>query len=184
MIILIDQDGPLADFEKGFLQSWKSKFPDEFFVEIEARRSFKIKDDYPEQLRPQVEQTYLEKHFYETLPIVQGASEAIHVMLERGHDVRICTSPLSQYENCILEKYFWVERHLGRDFLKRMIVTKDKTLIRGDLLIDDNPDVWGAVEPAWRWLLYDAPYNRGVLNRPRLTWATWMNLFEELRLPL
>lgn len=36
-----------------------------------------------------------------------------------------------------------MEKHLGRDFLEQVILTRDKTLITGDLLIDDKPDILG-----------------------------------------
>lgn len=91
-------------------------------------------------------------------------------------DVRICTSPLRQFENCVAEKFLWVERHLGRAATERMVLTRDKTLVRGDLLIDDRPSINGAVPPSWRHIVYDAPYNRHVADRPRLTWANWRNV--------
>lgn len=53
-----------------------------------------------------------------------------------------------------------------------MIVTKDKTLVHGDLLIDDKPRVTGTRSPAWQHVLYDQPYNRHV-DAQRMTWSTW-----------
>lgn len=44
---------------------------------------------------------------------------------------------------CVFFQYAWVEKHLGRDFLEQVILTRDKTLIAGDLLIDDKPDIQG-----------------------------------------
>ena len=37
----------------------------------------------------------------------------------------------------------WVEKHMGRDWLNRLILTKDKTIIAGDLLFDDKPKITG-----------------------------------------
>ncbi len=84
-------------------------------------------------------------------------------------DVFICTSPIKHYKHCPYEKvsrfsvsqhlfcslnkllpflflfaqYAWVEKHLGYDFLEQVILTRDKTLIAGDILIDDKPDILG-----------------------------------------
>jgi 5'-nucleotidase len=91
-------------------------------------------------------------------------------------DVRICSSPLSQFENCVAEKYLWVERHLGREATNRLILTKDKTLVHGDLLIDDKPAIEGAMKPRWKHILFDAPYNREVADRPRITWKNWRSV--------
>lgn len=40
-------------------------------------------------------------------------------------------------------QYAWVEKHLGHEFLEQVILTRDKTLIAGDILIDDKPDIVG-----------------------------------------
>ena len=55
MIILIDQDGPLADFEKEFLKRWRKKYPNEFFVPLKKRKNFYIRDDYPPELRKKID---------------------------------------------------------------------------------------------------------------------------------
>ncbi|WP_421446371.1 5' nucleotidase, NT5C type, partial [Agrobacterium tumefaciens] len=57
-----------------------------------------------------------------------------------------------------------------------MILTRDKTLVRGDLIIDDKPRIQGAVTPSWRHIVYDAPYNRQVTDAPRLTWQNWRSV--------
>ena len=48
-------------------------------------------------------------------------------------------------------------------------MTSDKTVVRGDVLIDDKPAITGAHHPVWKQLLFEAPYNRHVTDRPRLT---------------
>lgn len=44
---------------------------------------------------------------------------------------------------CVFVQYAWVEKHFGEDFLEQVILTRDKTLVTGDILIDDRPDVTG-----------------------------------------
>ena len=61
----------------------------------------------------------------------------------------------------------------GRPATQRLILPRDKTLVRDALLIDDKPRIEGAVRPSWRHVIYDAPYNRQETDRPRLTWANW-----------
>lgn len=176
MVILIDQDGVLADFDTAFIEAWKSHYPDIEPVAPEARRSFYIRQDYAPELRAHAEALYTAPGFIRNLPPMPGAVEAFHALLEMGMDVRICTSPLMQFENCVAEKYLWVEQHLGRDATRRIIMTADKTLIRGNILIDDKPEITGLAEPAWRHILYDAPYNREQHDRPRMTWHNWRSV--------
>jgi len=170
MLILIDQDGPLADFEQGFINKWQSLFPGEFFIPLEERTTFYIRQQYPKNLIEKVDSVYSAPDFFRNLPPTKGAIEAINKLLSLGHDVRICTSPLSHYENCVLEKFEWVEKHFGRQFTKRMILTKDKTMVRGDLLIDDKPEINGVFKPVWEHIIFDRPYNKNKSEKRRLTW--------------
>jgi len=95
-------------------------------------------------------------------------------MKESGLTVKIVTSPLTRYENCVEEKHRWVEQHLGRDWVKQIILTKDKTYIRGDILIDDNPEITGDLEPVWEHIIFDRSVNRHITNKRRLTsWSDW-----------
>ncbi|GEM_PF-217869 len=179
MIILLDQDGVLADFEQGFVNNWRSKNPHEVCVSIEDRKNFYIRDDYPEYLRGKIMNIQGSPGFYENLPPIAGAIEAYKTLLDLGHEVFICTAPLSKYENCVLEKYKWVEKHLGREATKLIVLTGDKTLVMGDILIDDRPEVEGVVTPAWRHILYSAPYNAHVKNKKRLSWdMDWRKVLE------
>jgi 5'-nucleotidase len=176
MLILLDQDGVLADFEHAFLDAWRTHYPAIAPVQFEDRKSFHILEDYPPELRGKAEALYTAPGFIGGLPPVPGAIEAARELLELGMDVRICSSPLRQYENCVAEKYQWVERHLGKPWTERLILTRDKTLVQADILVDDRPEITGAVRPRWRHILYDAPYNRHVQDRPRMTWANWRNV--------
>ena len=56
---------------------------------------------------------------------------------------------------------------------KKTIITKDKTIITGDLLIDDKPEVTGSQEPTWEHILYSQPYNKDVKSKRRITWENW-----------
>ncbi len=173
MIILVDQDGPLASFEKGFLENWRAQFPEEPHIPLEQRTTFYPRDQYPEHLREKVESIYFAKGFYLGLPPTTGAVEAMHELVASGHEIMICTSPLGRYENCVLEKYQWVERHLGKDFINRIVLTRDKTLVRGDLLVDDKPEVTGILKPSWEHVVFDYPFNRHVTGKKRMNWSNW-----------
>ncbi len=173
MIILVDQDGVLADFERGFLENWWTKYPNETCVLPNCRRNFEIYKDYREEQRGRVESIYHSPGFFIDLMPIPGALEGFKELVSLGHTVRICTSPLTNYEHCVLEKFQWVEKHLGKEFTKNIMLTKDKTLVRGNVLVDDKPEVTGLARPEWKHILYDAPYNRGVTGKKRLTWANY-----------
>ena len=176
MWILLDQDGVLADFEKGFHDAWSARLGETYpALPLDQRRSFYVRDDYPDIYRKDVEAIYTAPGFFRDLPAIPGAVSAVKALLEHGHDVRICTSPLNQYRYCLAEKYEWVEQHLGSDFVHRMIVTKDKTVVYGDVLVDDKPDIAGTRQPDWQHIIFDQPYNRHA-SGPRMTWENWKTI--------
>lgn len=173
MRILIDMDDVLADFDSEFLRRWRERHPEKMYVPLEERKTFYVKDSYPEELRPLVTEIYTKPSFFRALPPVAGAIEAVKEMEQMGLELFICTSPLSVYKNCVLEKYEWVDAHLGSEWVKRIVLTKDKTLVKGDFLIDDKPVITGVESmPMWEHVLYDRPYNKDI-QRKRLTWKNW-----------
>ena len=178
MIILLDQDNVLADFETGFRQAWVKLHPEIPPVAEADRRSFQVREDYPSDLRPAVDSVLQSPGFYRNLPLMRGAAEAVTDLMSEGFDVYICTSPLVQYRNCVLEKYEWVEEHLGSAFTERVILTRDKTLVRGDVLIDDKPVIGGISTPQWRHVLFDRPYNR-LVPGPRVQWENWREILAQ-----
>jgi 5'-nucleotidase len=55
-------------------------------------------------------------------------------------DVHILTAPSIYNPLCYTEKRLWVEDHLGFDAVNRLIIAPDKSLLRGDVLIDDQAE--------------------------------------------
>lgn len=172
MIVLVDMDGVIADVEEGFYNSWRNRYPERIGIPPKDRTTHKPQDQYPKEYFREVRALFEEKGFYSGVPEVEGAGLALREMSTSGLDVYICSSPLSEY-SFVAEKYFWIGSHLGEEWMRRTILVKDKTLVRGDVLIDDKPQVSGFLEPTWEHVLYDQPYNRGVVGKRRLTWENW-----------
>ena len=176
--IIVDLDGVAADFESGFYQVWTRLYPGRFVIPPEQRTTFKLLDQYPEEHHPDMVALYTAAGFIRNLPPMPGAVEALRQIVEGGYTIRICTSPLTIYQNCVEEKYAWVEQYFGEDWVKRIIMTKDKTEVRADMLIDDRPQVEGDLPPVWEHIIFDQPYNQHV-NKRRLNhdWSNWQELF-------
>ena len=178
MLILLDQDGVLADFERGVHEAWQHRYDCAAPIASE-RTHFYVRDDMPPESHQQLVDLYSSAGFFEHLPPKAGAIAAVQALLEAGHDVRICTAPINQYRNCVAEKIAWAEQHLGAEWLHRIILTKDKTWVRGDILIDDKPTIHGSLAPTWQHWLYDAPYNRHLNHPHRIDWLqpeSWQSL--------
>ena len=60
----------------------------------------------------------------------KGAIETFKYLDAREDcEVVICSSPITNYKNCVTEKYQWVEKHLGKDKIGQVMLTKDKTIV-------------------------------------------------------
>lgn len=178
-VVLIDLDNTAGDFERGFLEKWRAAHPNEPFVPLEERNGFYIEDDYPKHLNEKIQEILRAPGFFRDLPPIEGAVEAIQAMAQcERYSVFICTSPLLESKSCITEKYEWVERHLGKKFLKRIIVANDKTLVRGTFLIDDKADITGIGAPEWEHLLFERPQNRHATGKRRVNWQNWKEVLE------
>ena len=162
MIFLIDMDGVIADFEQGFVNAWRERYPDRFYIEPEKRTTFYADEDYPSAWSGDIDDIVSGERFFADLPVINGAVEALNLLVAQGHEVRICTAPFHRaMQNCINGKVEWLERELGDEWLKRTIITRDKSLVHGDFLIDDKPNIQnaGAHEPSWEHVLFACSRN-------------------------
>ncbi len=173
MLLLVDQDNVLADFSRAIHLELCARGHREKIQPPAKQTCYRLEDHYPPDILGDLKAVYTAEGFFRGLPPIEGAVQAVKEMVAEGIDVRICTYPIQAYRNCVKEKYEWVERHLGAEFTSRMILTRDKTIIAGDALIDDNPDISGSCTPSWRHIVFDQPYNRSM-EGPRLkSWANW-----------
>ena len=178
MIILVDMDGVLADFEQGFVNIWKVKHPDLPYISPEKRTTFYTYKQYPKEQRPLTQEIVRASGFFASLPPIKGALKGFAELAETDQQIFICSSPLIGNPTGASEKYDWIEQYLGREWLGNVILAPDKTMVRGDILIDDRPKVEGSQTPIWEHILYDQLYNRQEEGRRRLTWANWREVLE------
>ncbi|MCX7832602.1 MAG: 5'-3'-deoxyribonucleotidase [Ignavibacteria bacterium] len=176
MIILVDLDDVLADFDGGFYKEWKRRHPDKFIVPPDKRTKFYLREEMPDEYKDLITEIIITEGFIESLPEIEGGKQAIYQMEEMGYNVFICTSPFRNYKYCVTEKYKWVEIHLGKDWVNKLILTNDKTLVNGNYLIDDKPEITGCVIPRWEHILYDRSYNRHIKEKRRLNWNNWKEI--------
>jgi 5'-nucleotidase len=107
--IFIDMDGVLADFHTEFWYKYTDK-----------------------QQFPQAAQG-----FFENLKPLPMAVESFNYLFD-NYDVWVATAPSVKNPLCYTEKRLWVEKHLGMRAVEKMIIIPDKSLLVGDILIDDN----------------------------------------------
>ena len=112
-ILYIDMDDVLADFRAGI------------YAHI---------DENPYTFIPQAE-----LGFFENLEPIYGAIYAVN-QLRRNKifDVYILTAPSTRNPHSYSEKRLWVEKYFDYDFTDKLIICSNKSLLKGDFLVDDN----------------------------------------------
>ena len=106
--IFIDMDRTLVDYDRGFA------------AKVAAC-------EFPQSI----------EGFWYGLEPIPGSIEAFKY-LESKYDVWILTRPSFHNLNCYSEKAKWVRDRLGFDAQKKTILCGDKSLVIGDILIDDH----------------------------------------------
>lgn len=176
-LLLLDQDGVLADFDGGVHRALLVAGFDPALIERTCWETF---DDVHRSLGPEAAvEANRARHapgFFRDLGVVQGAVEAVEQLMAAGCEVVVCTAPSLRHPNCASEKLAWLAEHFPA-LRKRFAVVKDKTLVRGDVLVDDKPSVTGALTPLWRHVRFATPGNAHVMAGPLLSgWHDWQRL--------
>jgi 5'-nucleotidase len=75
--------------------------------------------------------------FFLKLKELPDAIESIQ-KLEKYFDVWILTRPSFRNVNCYTEKAQWIWDHLGYRYVQKLILSPDKSIVKGDFLVDDT----------------------------------------------
>eukprot|EP00435_Cladocopium_sp_Y103_P010079 s297_g2.t1 len=176
--VLVDMDNSLVDWDGEFIRRFAAmaKRPEaEVERVVRNRQKFEIEENFDPSEHELVMQVITSPGFYESLEPYPGAVEALNRLLEEGADVKLVTAPHPACAgSCAREKFLSVEKHLGPGWLERLIITRDKTHVQGDILVDDKPQVTGRQPTLWTHVLFDQAYNRKVDDKARMSsWSQW-----------
>lgn len=153
-LILLDQDGPLADFDAAIhgVLADLGHDPAEL-VATEWDYSRDVERHFGIDAVLALDEARLSAAFFRHLTVTEGAQEGVSRLLEAGCRVAVCTAPSLANPTCASDKLAWIEEHFPA-LAERVIITVDKTLVHGDLLVDDKPVVTGSMRPSWSHLRF------------------------------
>lgn len=156
-VILLDTDGIIANFLGAVFRLAQGTCGGTYRLEDVV--SWNFMEVFPKEHHPAILKGISGEGFCLDIPEADGAREGVRRLSELG-DVWLPTSPWkSPY--WMWERQLWLER-FGIDS-NRVMHVKDKTLIGGDVLIEDNLDnaeAWAARHKDGVAIVWDAPYNR------------------------
>ena len=76
--------------------------------------------------------------FYANLAPITEAIESVQKLINsEKFDPYILTAPSTRNPFSYTEKRVWVERYFGIEFTEKLIISPNKGLLKGDILIDD-----------------------------------------------
>ena len=127
-VILLDMDGCLVDWDKGFMKAWNITN----YCSIDRTKSYYMEDCVDDiSHRKDAISCYKTQGFFEQLEPMEGALDAIAGMEEEGLQLLICTSPVKHSKFCAQEKLNWIAAHLGEEWLDRVVLCQDKVRYLG-----------------------------------------------------
>jgi len=135
-IILIDMDGVVCDLVSRWCEEISERCVHVRYADV---TTYWLENSLPPSMRYMAYKPFEDRGFYLSIPPVSGARRGIEQIKKMGHEVYLVTAPYPApyvvYEKCV-----WVDQNLFPVLdSDRVIVTQDKSMIRGDLIVDDRP---------------------------------------------
>lgn len=77
--------------------------------------------------------------FFERLTPITNAVESVNILRNDPRlNLYVLTSPSCRNVHSYTEKRIWIEKYFDYEFTKKLIICANKSLLKGDVLIDDN----------------------------------------------
>ena len=158
--LLIDMDGVMADTMGGMFEYVEKHYGHSLAHEdvIDYWFSGLPRDDILAAMRS--------VGFFRHLDVITGSVRAIKRLREQYNgNVYVCSAPMEGAPLCEGEKRDWLAEHYDEQFAREAIISTDKSVVPGRVIIEDNPNISGGM---WRPVMFDQPYNRMVQQYPRM----------------
>jgi 5'-nucleotidase len=170
--LLLDMDGVIAGFDHHFFAE-ASAAGIEFDVAAPHMQTARYITDHVvlEQRKGGREMTY-RPGWFRAFPVMEGAQAGVDALLSAGVDIWVCTKPLERNPTCRDEKGAWLVEHFPM-LEKKLIITPDKSLIKGHVLLDDAPKIKWIGFAEWYPMIFRRSFNgEGTLweNIPHWDW--------------
>lgn len=182
-VVLVDMDGPLADFEGAFYDLCADQampmHAGRVHKRLPCRKHRFLTDCLTSQDKKFARYVIENSDWFRHLDVTPGAIQGINELAEHV-DVWICTKPLEANARCRDDKAAWIRDHLGTDWEHRLILAPDKSMIRGDLLLDDAPKRLWLTDATWKPVMFTMPWNQAGSAWDEIPHWTWGDPVDEL----
>lgn len=183
MRILIDLDDTVAHFRRNFNAMRALHYPLLTGIpDLNNHASFNLWEGRTEEECAAIAAIMDLPNFYRELEPYEGAVDAVEKMVAIGHEVFFLSAPWVSNPTGASDKYAWVEGHFGLDLAKKLILSRDKTIVAGDVLFDDKHPIPNKENATWTQVFVDAPYNRDQSGYRIMDWTSdeWMIVLDQI----
>ena len=173
-IIAVDMDEVIADALGEHLTRYNRDFPEQLTVDdLQGRWLW---DAVPPARVAALERYMLSDDFFAVLGVMPHAQRVLE-RLQTRYDVFIATAAM-EVPTSFTAKFQWLARHFPFIPTSRIVFCGDKSILRADYLIDDNPRqlrlFQSAGEKPREGILFSSPANANVTGFRRVN--DWLDV--------
>lgn len=151
--VLIDLDDTMTHLCRAWCQWLNAAYGTN--VSESDIKGWRVADYFPGLTEQQVHEPIHIDSFWASVEPVTGAAEYIKRLIEEGFAVYVCTASSFYTINAKLK--FEIDRYFPFISREQIIVTTNKQLVRGDILIDDG--IHNLEDGSYKKILMSAPHN-------------------------
>ena len=168
--ICVDMDEVMADTLGEHLRRYNRHFEEDVTAEDLAGKG--LWEITPAERQAQLRAFLDAEDFFEVLDVMADAQEALKELAAR-FEIFIATQAMA-VPNSLGPKYRWLQRHFPFIPATHYVFCGDKSILRADYLVDDQPRNLERFEG--QGLLYSAPHNLMVTGFVRV--SNWLEVGE------
>lgn len=155
LTILVDMDDTIENLLGAWVDTLNKKYGTN--VKPDEVKQWDISVAFPSLDWQSVYEPLLSDDFWRCVKPIDGASDALKRLIADGHKVFIVTA--SAYETLRVKMDYALFRYFPFLNWNDVIITSNKQMIKGDVLIDDG--IHNLKGGDYEKILMDAPHNRG-----------------------
>lgn len=172
MRVFIDMDDVIADAAGRFLEWYERDFGIRYSPE--DLKGTKIHNIIPEEHRLKVKEYPFHADFFKDLPVIENSIEIVKKLNNR-FEVYIASAAM-EFPYSLDHKNIWLDEHFPFIPWKRRIFCGDKSVLRGDILIDDH--AFNLSVFSGRSIMFSSAHNLNETKYERLNnWLEAKELF-------
>jgi 5'(3')-deoxyribonucleotidase len=170
--ICVDMDEVMADAIAEHLARYNREFQQNLTKEdLRGKRFWQI---VPEKHHQPLDELLRAADFFEDLDVMPDAPRVLAALQSR-YEIFIASAAM-EVPNSFNPKFRWLQRHFPFIPYTHIVFCGDKSILRADYLIDDNPRQLERFHGTG--ILYDAPHNANITGYTRVrSWLEIESLF-------